>query len=165
MVYREDFKVQSDEKICTFHDVTEQTREIAARSGIRNGIAVVYSPHTTCCVITQECAFDQSVTGLETLQQDLVDILDDIIPVCRHENIYLHPGPKALEFAEAHGEDARGCHNTDAHLRSSIIGRSETIVMADGKLDLGDFGRIHFIDFDQTRARERTVQVMVIGDA
>ena len=116
-------------------------------------------------MITQECAFDQSVTGLETLQQDLVDILDDIIPVCRHENIYLHPGPKALEFAEAHGEDARGCHNTDAHLRSSIIGRSETIVMADGKLDLGDFGRIHFIDFDQTRARERTVQVMVIGDA
>ena len=94
------------EKICTFHDVTEQTREIAARSGIRNGIAVVYSHHTTCCVITQECAFDQSVTGLETLQQDLVDILDDIIPVCRHENIYLHPGPKALEFAEAHGEDA-----------------------------------------------------------
>ena len=165
MVYREDFKVQSDEKICTFHDVTEQTREIAARSGIRNGIAVVYSHHTTCCVITQECAFDQSVTGLETLQQDLVDILDDIIPVCRHENICLHPGPKALEFAEAHGEDARGCHNTDAHLRSSIIGRSETIVMADGKLDLGDFGRIHFIDFDQTRARERTVQVMVIGDA
>lgn len=165
MVYREDFKVQSDEKICTFHDVTEQTREIAARSGIRNGIAVVYSHHTTCCVITQESAFDQSVTGLETLQQDLVDILDDIIPVCRHENIYLHPGPKALEFAEAHGEDARGCHNTDAHLRSSIIGRSETIVMADGKLDLGDFGRIHFIDFDQTRARERTVQVMVIGDA
>ena len=165
MVYREDFKVQSDEKICTFHDVTEQTREIAARSGIRNGIAVVYSHHTTCCVITQECAFDQSVTGLETLQQDLVDILGDIIPVCRHENIYLHPGPKALEFAEAHGEDARGCHNTDAHLRSSIIGRSETIVMADGKLDLGDFGRIHFIDFDQTRARERTVQVMVIGDA
>ena len=165
MVYREDFKVQSDEKICTFHDVTEQTREIAARSGIRNGIAVVYSHHTTCCVITQECAFDQSVTGLETLQQDLVDILDDIIPVCRHENIYLHPGPKALEFAEAHGEDARGCHNTDAHVRSSIIGRSETIVMADGKLDLGDFGRIHFIDFDQTRARERTVLVMVIGDA
>ena len=165
MVYREDFKVQSDEKICTFHDVTEQTREIAARSGIRNGIAVVYSHHTTCCVITQECAFEQSVTGLEALPQDLVDILDDIIPVCRLENIYLHPGPKALEFAEAHGEDARGCHNTDAHLRSSIIGRSETIVMADGKLDLGDFGRIHFIDFDQTRARERTVQVMVIGDA
>ncbi len=31
-------------------------------------------------------------------------------------------------------------------------------------MDLGQFGRIHFIDFDQTRARERTVQVMVIGE-
>ena len=165
MVYREAFKVQSDEKSCTFHDVTELTLAVAARSGIGNGIVVVYSRHTTCCVITQECAFDRSVTGLETLQQDLVDILDDIIPVCKHEGIYLHPGPKALEFAEAHGEDARGCHNTDAHLRSSIIGRSETIVIVDGRPDLGDFGRIHFIDFDQTRARERTVQVMVLGEA
>ena len=165
MVYREAFKVQSDEKSCTFHDVTEQTLAVVARSGIGNGIVVVYSHHTTCCVITQECAFDRSVTGLETLQQDLVDILDDIIPVCKHEGIYLHPGTKALEFAEAHGEDARGCHNTDAHLRSSIIGRSETIVIVDGRPDLGDFGRIHFIDFDQTRARERTVQVMVLGEA
>ena len=65
--------------------------------------------------------------------------------------MYLHPGPKALKFAEEHGEDARGCHNTDAHLRSSIIGRNVTIVMEDGELDLGEFGRIHFIDWDQTR--------------
>lgn len=164
MVYREAFKVQSNDKTCTFHDVTETTREIVKRSGIKDGIAVVYSHHTTCCVITQECAFDRSITGLETLQQDLVDILDDLIPVCRHENTYLHPGPKALAFAEEYGEDARGCHNTDAHLRSSIIGRSETIVLADGAPDLGEFGRVHFIDFDQTRARERTVQVMIIGE-
>ena len=61
-------------------------------------------------------------------------------------------------------EDNFGCHNTDAHLRSSIIGRSETIVLIDGELDLGEFGHIHFIDFDQTRARQRTVQVMIIGE-
>ena len=69
-----------------------------------------------------------------------------------------------MKFAEEHDEDARGCHNTDAHLRSSIIGRSETIVLIDGELDLGEFGHIHFIDFDQTRARQRTVQVMIIGE-
>lgn len=164
MVYREAFKVQSNDKMCSFHDVTAGTREVVARSGIKNGIVVVYSHHTTCCVITQECAFDESITGLETLQQDLVNIMDDIIPVCKHEGIYLHPGPKALKFAEEHDEDARGCHNTDAHLRSSIIGRSETIVLIDGELDLGEFGHIHFIDFDQTRARQRTVQVMIIGE-
>ena len=164
MVYRDAFKVQSNDKMCSFHDVTAGTREVVARSGIKNGIVVVYSHHTTCCVITQECAFDESITGLETLQQDLVNIMDDIVPVCKHEGIYLHPGPKALKFAEEHDEDARGCHNTDAHLRSSIIGRSETIVLIDGELDLGEFGHIHFIDFDQTRARQRTVQVMIIGE-
>lgn len=164
MTYREDFKIQSNDKVCSFHDVTAQTKEIVKRSGIKNGIVVVYSHHTTCCVITQECAFDMSMTGLETLQQDLVDVMEDMVPTQRREGQYLHPGPKALAFAEEHDEDARGCHNADAHLRSSIIGRSETIVMVDGEMDLGTFGFIYFIDFDQTRARERTVQVMVIGD-
>ena len=164
MVYRDSFKVQSNDKVCTFHNVTAQAKEILARSGIRNGILVVYSHHTTCAVITQECAFDMSMTGLETLQQDLLEAFEQIIPTQRKEGMYLHPGPKALAFAEEHGEDARGCHNTDAHLRSSIIGRSETIVVEDGVPDLGEFGFIYFIDFDQTRARTRTVQVMVIGE-
>lgn len=164
MVYRESFQVQSNHRVCTFHDVTEQARQAVARSGIQNGIVVVYSHHTTCSVITQECAFDESMTGLETLQQDLVDVFEKIIPTCSREGIYLHPGPKALAFAAEHGEDARGCHNTDAHLRSSIIGRSQTIVLVDGHLDLGEFGHIHFIDFDQTRARTRTVQIMILGE-
>ena len=164
MVYRESITLQSRHREVTFHDVTDQTREIVARSGIQNGIVVVYSHHTTCCVITQECAFDKSMTGLETLQQDLVDIMDRIAPLCSREGIYLHPGPQALAFAAEHGEDARGCHNTDAHLRSSIIGRSETVVVADGVPDLGEFGRIHFIDFDTTRARTRTAQVLVMGE-
>lgn len=164
MVYRESFKVQSNDKICTFHNVTEQVRDIIGKAGVKDGIAIVYSHHTTCSVITQECAFDMSMTGLETLQQDLVEVFENIIPTCRKEGMYLHPGPKALDFAEKHDEDARGCHNTDAHLRSSIIGRSESIAIEDGKPDLGEFGFIYFIDFDQTRARQRTVQVVVVGE-
>jgi len=164
MVYRESFKVKSNNKMSTFHNVTEQAREIAARSGIQNGILVVYSRHTTCCVIIEEEAFDMSMTGLKTLQQDFVEAFESFMPVCRKEGMYLHPGPKALSFAEQHDEDARGCHNTDAHLRSALVGRSETIVLYDGKMDLGEFGNIYFIDFDQTRARERTVQVQIIGE-
>ncbi len=164
MVYREAFKVQSRDRAVSFHDVTDRVKEIAAASGIRDGIVVVYSHHTTCSVITQECAFDKSMTGLETLQQDLVNVFEEWIPTCRYEGMYLHPGKEALVFAEEHGEDNFGCHNTDAHLRSSIIGRNVTIVMADGEMDLGEFGRIHFIDWDQTRARQRTVQVMVLGE-
>jgi len=164
MVYNESFKLESRHRAVSFHDVTEQVKEIASRSGIKNGIVVVYSHHTTCSVITQECAFDMSMTGLETLQQDLVNVFENIIPTCRYEGMYLHPGQKALVFAEEHGEDNFGCHNTDAHLRSSIIGRNVTIVSVNGELDLGEFGRIHFIDWDQTRGRTRTVQVMIIGE-
>ena len=164
MVYRESVSMMSNQGITTFHNITDQTREIIARSGIQNGLVNVYSHHTTCCVITQECAFDLSMTGLETLQQDFVDALDRISPEYKREGLYLHPGPKALVFAAEHGEDARGCHNTDAHLRSAIVGRSETIPIIDSQMDLGMFGFIYFVDMDTTRARERTAQITVIGE-
>ncbi|MEG1882882.1 MAG: YjbQ family protein [Clostridia bacterium] len=164
MIYREALYVKSNGNNVSFHNVTKETNSIIARSQIRNGIVIVYSHHTTCCVITQECAFDVSMTGLETLQQDFVDIFESFAPTCRREGIYLHPGPKALKFASEHGEDSRGCHNTDAHLRSALVGRSETIILLDGKMDLGEYGFIYFVDFDTTRMRERTVQVQIIGE-
>ncbi len=164
MVYREAVQLQSNDHTPTFHNATEAAKAVIERSGIKNGLVSVYSHHTTCCVITQECAFDLSMTGLETLQQDFVEIFESFIPNFRKEGMYLHPGPKALEFAAEHGEDARGCHNTDAHLRSALVGRSETIPVIDGAMDLGEFGFIYFVDFDQTRARKRTVQITVIGD-
>ena len=164
MVYKKSIQLQSRDRAVTFHDVTDEVKAAVKESGIRDGIIVVYSHHTTCSVITQECAFDMSMTGLETLQQDLVNVMEEIIPTCRTEGMYLHPGPEALAFAEEHGEDAFGCHNTDAHLRSSIIGRNVTIVILNGEPDLGEFGHVHFIDFDQTRARKRTVDFMIIGE-
>ena len=164
MIRKQSFQVESNHRAVSFHDVTDRVKEIVRESGVRDGIVVVYSHHTTCSVITQECAFDLSMTGLETLQQDLVNAFEKWIPTCRSEGMYLHPGPKALTFAEEHGEDNFGCHNTDAHLRSSIIGRSVTVVVDDGVADLGEFGRVHFIDWDQTRGRTRTVQVMIIGE-
>ena len=164
MIYREAVELFSNDHVPTLHNVTAAARDIVARSGIKNGIVNVYSHHTTCCVITQECAFDMSMTGLETLQQDFVEVFETLIPVCRKEGMYLHPGPKALTFAAEHGEDARGCHNTDAHLRSALVGRSETVALMNGEIDLGEFGYLYFIDFDQTRARKRTVQITVIGE-
>ena len=164
MIYREAVELFSNDHCPTFHNVTDAAKAIVARSGIHNGIVNVYSHHTTCSVITQECAFDMSMTGLETLQQDFVEIFESFIPVCHKEGMYLHPGPKAIAFAAEHGEDARGCHNTDAHLRSALVGRSETIALIDGAMDLGEFGFLYFVDFDQTRARKRTVQITVIGE-
>ena len=163
MVYREKVELMSNDGVVTFHNVTAAAKEIVDRSGIKNGIVSIYSHHTTCSVITQEAAFDISMTGQETLQVDFVEVFESIIPACRKEGMYLHPGPKALQFAAEHGEDARGCHNTDAHLRSALIGRSENIALIDGTMDLGAFGFIYFIDFDTTRARSRCVQVTVLG--
>jgi len=164
MIFKKALKLESRHRAVSFHDITEAVKDTVRESGVTDGIVVVYSHHTTCSVITQECAFDTSMTGLETLQQDLVNAFEKWIPTCRYEGMYLHPGQKALDFAEEHGEDNFGCHNTDAHLRSSIIGRNVTIVIDNGVADLGEFGRIHFIDFDQTRGRTRTVQIMIIGE-
>ncbi len=164
MVYREKLEVMSDDRAITFHNITEAVKKVVLNSPIKNGIVSIYSHHTTCAVITQEQAFDLSVTGLETLQQDFVEALEKIMPDCKREGIYLHPGPKAIKFAAEHDEDLRGCHNTDAHLRSALIGRSENIALIDKEMDLGDFGNIYFIDFDTTRGRKRSVQVTVIGE-
>ncbi|MEG0630865.1 MAG: secondary thiamine-phosphate synthase enzyme YjbQ [Christensenellaceae bacterium] len=163
-VVHELIKLSSHGNQPTFHCITKEVGDTVLHSDVKNGICVVFSRHTTCSIITDECALDKSVTGLETLQQDMVDVLERLIPTCRREKMYLHPGPKALKFAAEHGEDARGCHNTEAHLRSSIIGRCETIPIVDGKLDLGDFGNVYMIDFDQTRPRSRSVSVQIMGE-
>jgi secondary thiamine-phosphate synthase enzyme len=164
MIFREEVHLESKGGLPTFHNVTADSRNAVKRSGIQNGIVVVYSHHTTCGVIIDECAFDLTTTGLETLQQDFLDALEKIIPVFHDEGMYRHPGPKALKFGEEHDEDAKSCRNTDAHLRSSLVGRSETIVVINGELDLGEFGNIYFVDFDETRARKRTVQIQVMGE-
>lgn len=164
MIYREEFQVNSNYGVPTFHNATEFARICVKNSAIKNGIVVVYSHHTTCGVIIDETAFDITENGLETLQQDFLDVLEGIIPTFRGEVSYRHPGPKAQKFGFEHGEDDRTCRNTDAHLRSSLVGKSVTALVINGSIDLGEFGQIYFIDFDQTRARSRTIQIQVMGE-
>jgi len=164
-IYRESIEVQSEGLHPTFHNVTAQVKEIVANSGVKNGICVIYSHHTTCSVMIQECSHDKTYFGLEYLQQDLCNIMEKSIPTCRVENQYMHPGPKHIEFADSVGEAGPWTSlNTEAHLRSCFFGRSESIVIEDGKPDLGEFGYTYFIDWDQVRARKRTVQVQIIGE-
>lgn len=163
-VYHESFEVHSTGMRPTFHMITQQVRQILERSGVREGLCVVCSHHTTCSVMIQECSFDTTYTGLEYLQQDLTDVLETLIPTCRREGQYLHPGPQLTEFSRQHGEDKPQTLNTDAHLRSALLGRSESLLVTDGQLDMGSFGHIYFVDFDQTCARTRQVQVRIIGE-
>jgi secondary thiamine-phosphate synthase enzyme len=157
--------VQSEGLHPSFHDITDQVRSITAESGIKAGICVVYSHHTTCSVMIQECSHDKTYFGLEYLQQDLCNLMEKLIPTCRVEGQYLHPGPKHVEFGESVGESGPWTSlNTDGHLRSCLFGRSETIIVEDGKPDLGEFGHIYLIDWDQVRARKRTVKITLLGD-
>jgi secondary thiamine-phosphate synthase enzyme len=147
-----------------FHDVTAEAKAALAASGIRAGTLTVYSPHTTCSVIIQEASHDRTFQGTEFLLQDMLNRLEQLVPTCRHEGQYLHPGPQHIAYATGTlGEEAWWSLNTDAHIRSAIIGRSETIPVTDGALELGEFGRIYFVDFDGMRQRDRKVHFSVIG--
>lgn len=158
-------KLQSRDHMPYFHDITAEVKKHIADSGIKNGLVTVYSHHTTCSVIVQECSHDLNFFGRENLQVDLVEIMEKLIPTCRTEGQYHHPGPKHIEFALGNpGEVEKDSLNTDAHLRSVFFGRSENIILEDGKLSLGDFGFIYFIDWDQVRERERVAEVMIMGE-
>ncbi|MDL2218254.1 YjbQ family protein [Christensenellaceae bacterium OttesenSCG-928-M15] len=164
-VFRETVNVQSEGLHPTFHDVTPQVKEIVAKSGVKDGILVVYSHHTTCSVMVQECSHDKTYFGLEYLQQDLCNIMEKLVPTCRVENQYMHPGPQHIEFGDSVGEPGPWTSlNTDGHLRSVFFGRSESIVIIDGEVDLGEFGYVYFVDWDQVRARKRQVQIQIIGE-
>jgi len=162
-VFHHSFKIQSDRRP-TFHDVTDQVNDALKRSGIKEGICLVFSQHTTCSVMIQEASDDVNYWGTELLMQDLVGVLEKIIPTCRTEGQYLHPGPMHIEAAKGRQELPSWSLNTDAHLRSILMGRSESIPVVNGKMELGEFGRIYFADFDQVRARERTVRVQIVGE-
>jgi secondary thiamine-phosphate synthase enzyme len=162
-VYHQFSKIQSD-RLPTFHDVTDQAQSTVRASGIKNGILVVYSQHTTCSVFIQEDADDVNYWGTKLLLQDLVNVFEKIAPTCRTEGQYLHPGPMHIEAAKTRKELPSWSLNTDAHLRSVMMGRSESIPIINGELQLGEFGRIYFADFDQVRARERTVIFQALGE-
>jgi secondary thiamine-phosphate synthase enzyme len=149
----------------SFYDITSQVKAAVLESKVKEGIAVVYSQHTTCSVVIQEDSYDTTFNGTKFVFQDLLDVFDKIIPECKKEGQYMHPGPKCADHAvNVIDEPLPYTLNTDAHLRSCVMGRSETIPIVAGELQTGQFGCIYFADFDGTRERERTVRVQILGE-
>lgn len=148
-----------------FEDVTDKVTAIAQEAGIQNGIVVVFTQHTSCSVLIQEDSEAETYARIPLILQDTVNCLEKIIPDCKYEGQYLHPGEYHTRQAyELRGELNAWCLNTDGHIRSSLLGRSETVPLLDGKLTLGEFGRLYFADLDQTRPRERLVRVQIVGE-
>ena len=114
-------------------DITGQVQEAVSRSGQKDGVAVVYSPHTTAGVTVNEHA-DSDVMA------DVFATLERLVP---------RSGPYA------HGEG-----NSDAHVKASLVGLSVLVPIEQGRLALGTWQGIFFCEFDGPRRRRALVRVI-----
>jgi secondary thiamine-phosphate synthase enzyme len=116
-----------------FIDITHSVREVTRKSGVSEGICLIFVPHTTAAVTINESA-DPSVA------QDIMMMLNKLIPP---EDDYRH-----LEG------------NSPAHIKSSLLGCSKTVLVESGKLVLGTWQGIFFCEFDGPRSRKVYVNVV-----
>jgi secondary thiamine-phosphate synthase enzyme len=131
-------------------DITDEVRYAVEESGVENGIACVYSPHTTCCVRVNE---------LETgFLEDFARMLRRLVPT---EKYYAHDDwdrrtenvcPEDMEAGNGH-----------SHCMAMLLGPAgESIPVRDGELCLGTWQRVLFMELDRSRDRRWIVQV--VGD-
>ena len=117
-------------------DITAEVQDAVRKAGLREGLCMVYVPHTTAAVTINESA-DPSVA------RDVLMILNDIVP---WEADYRH-----LEG------------NSPAHVKSSLVGASELVAIQNGSLQLGTWQGVFFCEFDGPRTR--TVHVRMLASA
>jgi secondary thiamine-phosphate synthase enzyme len=120
-------------------DITQKVSECIQSSALLNGLVTIFSPSSTSGITTIE--FEPGVL------QDLNEILNEIVP---------------KDFNYQHNE-AWHDGNGHSHVRAALLGASITIPLVDGRLTLGTWQQIVFIDFD-TRQRKREIIVQIIGE-
>ena len=164
-VYNESIEISTPVGKLSYHNVTKEVKEIFKKSGIKEGVCFVFTPHTTCGIVFDEYMHDMTEDGDEFLQADLNNVLDKIVPKFTEEpRNYLHPGKLHVDFAISVGANEYLTSNTDAHLRSTLIGNNSTIPVYNGELQLGKYGSLYFVDFDHRRERVRNCIVHIMGN-
>ena len=116
-------------------DITSMIQKEMSKSGIKEGICIAYVPHTTAGITINEGA-DPAV------KRDILSYLEAQIP-------------QDPSFTHSEG-------NSDAHIKSSLVGASEIILVEDKKLVLGTWQAIYFCEFDGPR--NRRIHVQLTGD-
>lgn len=114
-------------------DITSDVASAVKRLGIQKGVVMIYVPHTTGAVTINENADP-------TVKSDVLKVLNDIIP---------------WEAGYQHLEG-----NSAAHIKASLVGASELVVVQDGRLMLGTWQGIFFCEFDGPRRRRVWLQVI-----
>ena len=127
-----------------FIDVTDQVAGVLRRSNVTQGWTSVFSKHTTAAVVLNE--------NEPLLLEDMGAML---------ERLSAAAGPyQHNDLTRRTGEmDADECANGHAHCQHLLIGGSENIPVADGRLDLGRWQRIFLLELDRPRDRQLVVQV------
>jgi secondary thiamine-phosphate synthase enzyme len=133
-VQSSDFSVRTPQREALV-DITHEVAAIVTAAHVVNGTCVVYCPHTTAAIAVNENA-DPDV------KRDLLYCLARLVPQLR-------------EFQHSEG-------NSDAHVKSSLVGPSLTFIVRNGRLLLGTWQGILFAEFDGPRTR--TVQVLLQGE-
>ena len=118
-------------------DITDKVNSIIKKSKVNNGLCNVFAAHATAAIIINE-NYDPNICI------DLLEALNKLIP----NGIWLHD---------------RIDGNADSHIKSAILGPSETIPIKNGKLDLGRWQALIFCELDGPR-NNRKIIVTVIGD-
>jgi secondary thiamine-phosphate synthase enzyme len=131
-IVQKDLSVQTKNRN-QFIDITARVSSIVHDSGINDGDAIVFCPHTTAAITINENA-DPSVT------HDILLTLSELIPQNR--------------AGYRHSEQ-----NSDAHCKSSLVGCSEQVLVRNSSLHLGSWQGIYFCEFDGPRSRTVVVQV------
>ena len=116
-----------------FVDITPQVRKVIAQSSVQEGIAVVYVSHTTAGITINEAA-DPAVA------QDIIVKLNELAP---------RQGP----YRHAEG-------NSDAHIKSTLMGSSIHLIVSSGAPVLGTWQGVFFCEFDGPRNRKVLVEVV-----
>lgn len=115
-------------------DITRDVQSYVRNSGITNGLAVIYTPHTTAGITINENA-DPDV------KHDVLMRLDEVYP-------WNHP-----KYRHAEG-------NTASHLKAITTGTSQTVIIQNGELLLGRWQGIYFCEFDGPRIRDCYIKIM-----
>ena len=132
----------------TVTDITEDVIVAVAESGVRNGICCVYSPHTTCSVRVNELE--------RGFLEDFTVLLKRIVPT---EHYYAHDDWDRR--TENIIPEEVGVGNGHSHCMSMLMGPAgESIPIRDGKLCLGTWQRVLFLELDRVRDRRWLVQVV-----
>ena len=133
------------ERAPQFIDITEKVAELAQRSGVLQGMAVIFSLHTTAAIKINEHEPE--------LLKDMESFLARMSP---QDGDYCHNN---FEVRTVNMEEDE-CPNGHAHCQHLLLNTSETVPIAEGELQLGMWQRIFLVELDRPRPREVLVQIM-----